>query len=39
LSSQHTRAKKLALIRKLNPNGDDLSREWGTPFNPAKNKT
>lgn len=31
---RYTRAKKLALIRKMNPRGDDLSREWGLQFTP-----
>ena len=31
---RYTRAKKLALIRKMNPNGDDLSREWGLQYTP-----
>ena len=36
---RYTRAKKLALIRKINPHGDDLSRDWGTQFKPPKTKT
>jgi putative endonuclease len=28
---KYSRAKKLTLIRKLNPNGDDLSRDWFKP--------
>ncbi len=26
------RAKKIALIERVNPRWDDLSREWGKPF-------
>lgn len=31
LLERHSREKKIALIRKMNPNGDDLSREWFKP--------
>ena len=31
LLKRYSRAKKIALIRKMNPNGDDLSRDWFKP--------
>lgn len=31
LLKRHSRAKKIALIRKMNPNGEELSREWFKP--------
>ncbi|MGC2639531.1 MAG: GIY-YIG nuclease family protein [Acidobacteriaceae bacterium] len=33
-----TRAKKLALIEKMNPTWIDLSEEWGKPLQPMQDK-
>jgi putative endonuclease len=31
-----TRAKRIALVKTMNPKWDDLSRQWGKPFETIK---